>query len=42
MAPFQDALKRRHAAINNLLDNFSRRTEITIRIVGLLRTVFRA
>ena len=41
-APFQDALKRRHAAINHLLDIFSRRTEITVGLAGLLRIVCRA
>ena len=34
--------KRRHAAINHLLDNFSRRTEVTVGLVGWLRIVCRA
>ena len=34
--------ERRHAAINHLLDNFPRRTEITVGLVGLLRIVCRA
>ena len=37
----EDARTRRHAAINQLLCIFSRRTEITVGLVGLLRTVFR-
>ena len=38
----QDARTRRLAALNHLLNSFSRRLEITVGLVGLLRIVFRA
>ena len=39
---FPTRTERRHAVINHLLDNFPRRTGITLGLVGLLRIVCRA